>query len=305
MKKFPSSYLLLFSAVFINCLWAISYPISKMMLAKVSPLVLTTWRMGITSLMFLPFIKRPFFPPDAKKSEFLLVFLMGVWGGVGATFLQYFGTNYTLTSNVSLMVTLETLVLVLLSWIFLKEKLDRYAVISLLLALLGVALISVEPKSLDLFSGKYFFGNFIIFLSVVCYALYSVIGKVLSKNWNIVNLTFYPFLISFIFLLPTVYAINEEDFFIIFKLYKLPPVNIFYVLYLAVVATGISYYIWNWLLKFVDAGILGLSLYVQSIVGILISYFLFDEVITREFYLGTAAIFTALAIDYKRIKNCN
>ncbi len=294
--------MLAFWAILINCLWACSYPLSKMALKQVSPLVLTAWRMGITTLVFLPFIRQSLIPKKVEKFDYLLVVVMGLIGGIGATFLQYYGTNFTLTSNVSLMVTLETLVLVLLSAVFLKEALTKYTVISLLLALFGIILITVDTKSVNIFAGKYVYGNFIIFLSVVCYALYSVIGKVLIQRWSAVSLTFLPFLISTLVALPAIYFINENDFYMIFKLPTMPLSDILSALYLSVVATAFSYYLWNWLLNFVEAGVLGLSLYVQSVVGVLLSYLLFNERLTTEFFLGTLSIFIALAIDFKRIK---
>jgi O-acetylserine/cysteine efflux transporter len=68
------------------------------------------------------------------------------------------------------------------------------------------------------------------------------------------------------------------------------------VFFITAIATSFSYMAWNWILRWVSAGKLAYSLYVQPVAGALFSAWLLKETLTPLYLGGAALILVAMAL---------
>ncbi|HEY9723373.1 MAG TPA: DMT family transporter [Oscillatoriaceae cyanobacterium] len=293
MAKNPPSWLLALVAVAINVIWALCYPISKMVMAQVPPGALTCWRLAGAALLLLPFMRRSDFPAGPTKKEWLILALMGAIGAAGATGLQYAATALTTASNVSLLIGLETVFTVVMAALFLGEPLRRRTWVGLATAFVGVTLISVDPRTLNLFSGHYWQGNVLMLASIGCYAGYTIWGKLLAGRWGASALTVLPFLVASAIVVPGYAWLRPASFW---HGLLLPPHVLLIVAIITAGVTAACYLAWNWLARHLSASQLAYSLYVQPIAGAIFSALLLHEPVTPTFVAGAALIVVAMSI---------
>jgi drug/metabolite transporter (DMT)-like permease len=297
-KRKPRLWLLLLAALISNIIWASSYPISKRAMAEISPFLLTSLRLTLSSLFLLPFM--PIRPLRAMRwKDGFLFCVMGFIGTALATFFQYKGTQQTSASNASVLVALEPVFILAYSARMLGEKVGRRGLLSLLLAFIGVLLVTVDPHAVNLFSGQFLRGNLLVLLSVGCYSLYTIAGKGLISRWSDTIVTAFPFLLAALFLVPAALVLEPEA---LQELAALRPAQWGVLVYLSLVATSLTYLIWNWLLRHLPAGFVAYSLYMQPIAGAFFSWLLLGERLSASFLVGGAMIISALLIEQRNAR---
>ncbi|MDD2715323.1 MAG: DMT family transporter [Candidatus Wallbacteria bacterium] len=292
-RSVPPRWLLIGIAVLINMIWALSYPISKDMIASLNPLALSCWRIVLAAAVLLPFIRRQEIPDRITSRDVYLMLIMGLLGCGAAIMLQYAGTERTTASNVSMLVGLETPMVVLLSAVFLAERLSIRSVLSLVLAFLGVVLLTVDPATLDLLGSRNLAGNLMVLASIFCVSSYTITGKLLVGRWGATASTALPFLVAALTFVP---AFAWYDPVAWHRGLCLNGREWLGVIFLSVIVTGIGYLAWNWLLKFMSAGELSFYLYLQPLAGAGFSVWLLGEKLTGTFFIGAVLILGAIVL---------
>lgn len=280
----------------VNLVWALSYPVSKRIMKDLPALALTSWRLLLGGLVLLPFLRRSELANGVSLYDSALLLGMGVLGCAGATTLQYLGTVHTLAANVALIVGLETLMVVAMAAILLREPLTRRFQAGLGLALAGAMLITVDPSAVDLVSSQYLSGSLLVFASLFCYAGYTIVSKRLAARWSPVALTALPFLVGAAVTIP-IFAVADPRAFA--RSLRLSTTELLGIAFIGVAATALSYATWNWLLRFLPAGRLANSLYLQPVAGALFSSWLLGEKLTPTFFLGAALVLLAMAFAHE------
>lgn len=289
-------WILISLAILINLIWAMSYPVSKVVMDRISPLSLTCWRLATGGFLLVPFLRRQDFPVKVTYLDVTLIFVMGALGCAGATLLQYLGTTKTLASNVSLIVALETVaVLFLANWI-LKERIRLSHLISLVLAVIGVCLITLEVGVPDITSSQYLSGNLLMIASIFLYAAYTICGKLLVTRWTARALTALPFVLSSLIVIPVSWWWSPAEFY---NGLRLSGLELSGVLFIGLVSTSFCYLVWNWLLKWMPARDLSYFIYIQSASGPVFSYFLLHERLTTAYFFGAGFILLAVFTEQK------
>lgn len=293
----PHPWLLLGVALVINVIWALSYPVSKLVMDGLPVGALTCWRLAGAAALLVPFLRRSDIPERPALRDLGMLGLMGFFGFALPIWLQYQGTVRTTGSNVSLIVGLETVIVVVMAAIALREPMRGRTWGGLAAAVAGVGLISVDPTTLDLFSGRYALGNGLMLLSVVGFASYTILGKALTGRWSTMALTALPLAVAAAVTVPAFALAEPAAFARGLALTFHEGLGVFFI---TVVATALSYVAWNWILRWVSAGQLAYSLYVQPVAGALFSAWLLKETLTPMTAWGAALIFVAMVLGTER-----
>jgi drug/metabolite transporter (DMT)-like permease len=279
--------------VAINVIWALSYPVSKLVMTDLPVGALSCWRVVGAAILLAPLLRRRDFPARWSLGDAVSLALMGTLGFALPIWLQYAGTVRTTASNVSMIVGLETVMVVVLAALFLREPLRRRTWGGLVAAVGGVAFISVDPATLDLFSGRYAAGNGLMLLSIVGFASYTILGKALIDRWSGTALTVLPLAVAGALMLPIFYLTDPAGFQ---RGLALSGSEFWGVFFITAIATAASYAIWNWVLRWVSAGTLAYSLYIQPVAGALFSAWLLQETLTPTYWWGAGLIMLAMAL---------
>lgn len=294
--KRPSLSILLALAVLINMLWSFSYPLSKILMDNVSPLSLAFWRLTLAPIFLLPFIRKKDIPQKITRKDIFLILGMGIIGCAGGIILQYVATVRTLASNISLIIGMETVIVILLASVFLKETFRFGHALSILLAFAGMAIITVDPSTLSLFSSNYFAGNVLMLLSVFGYAFYTIFGKILGERWGSAALTAITFVVADLVVIICMIITEKQNFA---TLFSYSPLTYAGILFTSVVATALCYQTWNYLLKYLSARQLSFSLYLQPAMGPVFSMLLLHETLNKNYFIGGILVILAIYVEQK------
>jgi drug/metabolite transporter, DME family len=243
----------------------------------------------IFSLVFLfPFIIQKKFWVNKKDFSVLIIFgLIEVF----ATIFQFAGL--ILGASVAVVVLLlyaQPLWTTIISYFFLKEKINKWHIISCILVLFGV-LFLVNP--LDLFNSKSFFGIIAALLGGIFLSLWVVFGSISSKRKiNAISIKFYVGVISLVLLFlffPIISlffsAPNITSFSLTWPLWvwvALAGYNLF-----AITLGHILYFTGSNYIPTVSSGIL---LLLEPVVGVLLSVVFLSQPLTSSILAGGVLI---------------
>ena len=156
-----------------NLLGGASYVATGWALKSFAALPLTFWRTLLTAALFLPFIRGP----RLSREDFLRVALVGVFGYAVPLLIGTEGQRLSSATLASILIGVEPVSIVLLSWLFLGERLTGAKSLGLFAGVCGGALVTLQGRlpALDSLSGE-IRGNLLLALHGFCWSLYTVIG---------------------------------------------------------------------------------------------------------------------------------
>lgn len=135
--------------------------------------------------------------------------LLGLTGIALYNICFFLATKHAPVIKSSLFIASNPVLIVLLSGLFLKEKITRNSIIGMGIALTGVVFIITEGHILTLFQYGFEPIDFVLLGAVVSWAIYSVVGKVVLKKFSSVESTTYAVAYGTLFLLP--FALAETS----------------------------------------------------------------------------------------------
>ncbi len=140
-----------------------------------------------------------------RRQDIWLTFLGAVGLGVNHT-IFIVGVNYTTASASGIIVQLEIISLVILSYFILKDRIGPLKFLGMAVALAGVFLAAWngEKSIADLMASKYLLGNVLIAISAPIWAVYAIAQKLLSDRGVATSISVaYMFVFSAIITFPT------------------------------------------------------------------------------------------------------
>lgn len=241
LSKFQSlPYLLLVMATFF---WGTNFVFSRMIVEEVPPLQFSVIRWMIASTVFLPFVWREFKDNiGLVKIHWRSFLMLALTGIAGFNTLLYIAMQYTTSINASLVNSLTPLTIVLLSVVFLKERLIRIQYVAVVVSLLGVVVVVTEGSLAKLLSLSLNLGDIIVLAAVTCWATYSVLmkkfGVYLPKRFTFI-ITMY---IGILVLIP--FALFERTYAPV-AFAEVPWQAVVGIIYLGIFPSIVSFVCWN------------------------------------------------------------
>lgn len=197
MAKLPqnfSSFLLLTMAML---LWASSFIALKIAFVDYSPMLVIWARMLIASLCFLLFIKRVL-RFEYKAGDWKLLLVMAALEPCLYFVLEAKALQLTTASEAGMVSSLSPLIIAVLAYYMLDEKVSRRQLTGFIVSISGVIALSIGSRVSESAPNP-MLGNFFEFLAMTCAAAYSVLLKRLSVRYSPVFLTAFPAFIGFLF----------------------------------------------------------------------------------------------------------
>ena len=195
-------------------------------------------------------------------------------------FIYIWAVNSNQVIEASLGYYINPLFTVVLGLIVLKEQIDRWQIFSLLLALLGVIVITVQYGKVP----------WVALLLAISFGLYGLVKK-LSDLTSIIGLTMETMLIAPVALGYIVYKQVEGTSSLIAL-----PLNVSVLVVLSGVVTAIPLLLFAQGAKCVPLSTMGFIQYLSPTISLLLGIFLFKEVFTRVDFISFGLIWLALGI---------
>lgn len=155
--------------------------LSKQLLPSFPPFALAWIRFMIAAVFMFPWLKewKGRWREVPRHDRFVL-FGMSFFGNFLFTMFMLFGVANTSVSAAGIIMSLLPATVAMLSVLILRERLSWSLVVSLVLAIIGVAALSIFKSS----SGQSWLGNLFMMGALICEGLYVIGGKYLSAGYS-------------------------------------------------------------------------------------------------------------------------
>ncbi len=284
--KTPLPYVALLLA---HIVWGGNYVVAKVTLHEVPVMTLSFLRFGLACLLISPFLLN--MDPKMKRVKYThlprLIIGSLLLGAVNITFF-YLGITKTLAINASVLNLVVPILSVMGAWWFLKEKIYSINLMGIILSLLGTAAVIGLPLLFtSSFSPVEMFGNGLLILSGVAFVAGALTLKPAFKEYSPLSITAFTFLTSAVaFFVPAVleYIANPN------WIGQVSLVGLFGLLYIAVLATVVSYFLMMWGYSKIELSHATIIQYVEPAVAASLAVPLLHERISYSFIVGFCMI---------------
>lgn len=282
-KIHPSPYLLLTLTVLF---WAGNFVLGRGVHDAVPPIALSFWRWATALLIVAPFVARPLWTQRrAVMRAWKTLLLLGVLGVAGFSTLVYVGLQTTTATNGVLLNTTNPVLIILISWLFLRQRLRAWQVIGVALGLLGVLVIVTRGELQALRTLRFTPGDLFVLAGVACWAVYTV-----CLRWRPAGLDALTFLGATVAV--GVAAIAP---FYVWELGHAAPLVLtptigMSILYFALFPSVLAYIFWNRAVTEVGASTAGLFIYLMPVFGVLLSLIFLRESLYPFHLVGIALV---------------
>ena len=285
-KKVLGSILLSLAA----CIWGGMFVVVKIIVGEIHPIQLV-WLRYLVAIVFLlgfSIIRREKWHVDWHDLK--LILLIGIIGNTISIVTQETGTWLSSAQTGAVITSATPTFMVIFAWLILKEKLTRVKIISVVMATLGVVMI----VGIHLTGNNILWGVLSLIIAALTWALMSVLVKKVT-SYSALQTTILSTTVAIVCLTPVVLihpaSLISINFF--------EPKVILCLLYLGAISTAAAFVMWNQGLTMVNASVSGLFFLLQPIVGTLLGWLLLGESISWGFVIGTILILGSVWVSIR------
>jgi drug/metabolite transporter (DMT)-like permease len=289
-------FVALLKAAFAVVVWGASFIATKLALRELSPVVVIWLRFGIGLVILGWFVaqRKELAFPAARELGFF-AFL----GFLGITFHQWLQVTGLLTAQATTtawIITTIPIFIAILGRFMLQEKLGWDRIGGILLATFGVLLIVSHGDLQSVLIGRFgTHGDFLVLISAVNWAVFSVLSRKALKNHPAIQMLFYVMVFGWVF--ASIWLATTPHFSEIVSLSLQGWISI---LFLGILCTGIAYIFWFDALKELTASQVGSFLYIEPLVTVVVAGLLLQEPLFLAAFLGGALILAGVWLVNRR-----
>lgn len=264
----------------VNAFYGANAIIAKGVMPKyLSPNVFILLRVAGAVVLF--WLIKPFFPKEKiDKSDWLRIAFCAVFGVAVNQLCFFHGLSQSSSINAGIIMTINPVFVVILSYFLLKEKITWNKSLGILIAGTGAILLTLTAGTGQ---GDSIRGDVLLFINALSYGVYLVIAKPLMKKYSPLTVITYVFTIGLIYVVifpPTLMDLAETNFSII------PTEIIYKIAYVIICVTFLTYLLTIYGLKYLSASISSSYIYIQPVLVIIFA-FLFGALGWSEDYTDT------------------
>jgi drug/metabolite transporter (DMT)-like permease len=284
-----SSWVLFSAIISQQILTALAFPIAKLGLNEIDPLVFAFFRFSITILIYLPVLivlrKKPLMPVRDHLRAFLIGLILIPFNQV----LFLIGQSMTSASHGSLLFATIPIFVYMFAIIILKERPKLRRGIGIAVALVGVYLILAGGK-ID-FGGGHLMGDLLILVAVVAWATGTVLGKPLALKYGAFRATGLALVYGSAVYLPYgLYRAYNADYSAV------TATGWFSVLYLALIVSVLCYFLWYWVIKYMEVSRAAVLQNIQPILATAVAAVVLSEPVTVYIVVGGLIVISGVIL---------
>ena len=265
--------------------FGMTYVLTKICLNYSTEFHIISFRFLIAFIVSLIFLQKKIFP--VKRTEFLYSLLLGA-----LLFLVFIamtvGVKYTTATNASFLISLSVIFIPFFSWFFNKEKPKKSIFIVLIIALIGIMLLTLD-KNLE-----FHIGDILCLICATLFTFYIIMTERIVKNNNPIALGVLQFgwvsLFSFLIQYPIENVVIPKN-----KIFWLS------MLILGVFCTAFGYIAQTIAQKKLPSTVVGFILSLEPVFAGIFGYFFLNEYLSFQQCIG--AFLLLLSVIYISVKN--
>lgn len=275
------------------CMVGSNIGIGKLIVTELPVFLFAAMRFLIASIVLLPGMFRPSFRQGLDMPAWRGLFLQSFFGCFLFSLLMLYGVIYTTATSAGIITSALPSLIALLAWLWLRERLSRHAIVAVVFAAVGIAVLNLQDAGL---SGKSnVLGNLLVLGAVLAEALFAVFSRRLS-------LTVHPWSMAF--------GVNIVGFFLFAPLAVVQAMNFAWagpgwelwgwVVFYSLTASVLSFLLWYRGVSQVPANIAGLFTGLMPLSAALVGFLVLGEFLSFGHLVGMGMVIMAILLGAKR-----
>jgi len=285
LTKIVLAHIYLFVA---NLIYAINYTFAKDVMPNFiqpSGFILLRVTGAVTLFLIFYFL---FVNERVEKKDIIRLAICGVFGVAINQLLFFEGLNLTTPINAAIIMTINPVLVIIMSALILFEKINLRKGVGIALGLVGASTLILNGGSVS-GNTNYTLGNMFVFGNAASYGLYLVLVKPMMQKYHPMTVMFYVFGFGFLYVLPFGYteliAVDWHNF---------PPIIIWEVLFVVICTTVFAYLLNSSALKLLNASTVSIYIYLQPVLATIFAIFRGADTIDEMKIVSAIIIFVGV-----------
>lgn len=260
--------------------WGSTYFLTKIGIGLLEPFNLTSLRFGTAFLVTALFFHKRILKAD--KVTFKYSVILGILAFISVLSMTI-GVKYTSASNAGFLISLSVVMIPVISVIFLKKKIKFKLLISVILATIGIILLTLNDQ---LTVNK---GDLLCIICALAFALQVLVMERIPKDADSVAIG--ALQMGIVGILNMIISLGTESF-------KFPhDIKIWgVIIILGIFCTAICYIMQIYALKDTSAIQAGIILSLEPVFSALFAYIFLGELLSMKGYLGAILLFISVIL---------
>ncbi len=289
--------LALLAATAASVIYGINHTIAKdLMPYVIEPYGFIFLRISGAAVLF--WLLSLFYPSEKiEKTDILRFIACGLFGMTINMLMFFKGLSLSTPINSSVVITLVPVILLIMSVVFLREKISRRKYLGIGLGLFGALFLIFFGIKTQNNAPNIPLGNVLFLVNATSYSIYLIIVKPLVEKYNSITLMKWFFLIAFVINFPI--GLNE---FTAVEWSQLP-IETLYKLAFVVIGTTFFTYLFNiYALKQLQPSTIGAFIYLQPVIAVLFAILVGSDSITPIRSGAAILIFAGVYLSTRKPK---
>lgn len=286
-RRTASPFLLLTLTPFF---WACNWIVGRGLYRDIPPMAMTFYRWFFALLILAPFAL-----PHVRREWPLIVrhrralVALGVVGVGTHNALAYLGLRYTTAINGAILNSFIPVMIIALSWIFLRQRLSRLQLAGVALSLCGVLAILSGGRLETLAALELNRGDLLVMLSLLLWSIYTIGLRWRPAGLHVLTFLFVIVCVGDAAVLPLYLAEAALGWRMLFSW-----LNLAAIAGVALFSSVLGYIFWNRGVEQVGASVAGLFLHLMPVFVALLAWLLLDERLRGFHVVGIVLILTGI-----------
>ena len=271
-----------------NLIYAINYTFAKdVMPIYIEPsgfiLLRVIGALSLFAIAYFVFVKE-----KVERKDLFRLAICGVFGVAINQLLFFEGLNLTTPINAAIIMTSNPILVMIMSFLIIKEKITFRKGLGILLGIIGASALILNGGDISLDTNMQL-GNLFVLINATSYGLYLVIVKPMMVKYHPITVMFFVFSFGLLYVIPfgfsNLVAVN----------WSIIPTTIYWEIAFVVICTTFIAYLFNSsALKQLNPSTVSIYIYLQPILATLFAIFRESDTLDETKIIASIIIFTGV-----------
>jgi drug/metabolite transporter (DMT)-like permease len=271
-----------------NLIYAINYTFAKdVMPIYIEPsgfiLLRVIGALSLFAIAYFVFVKE-----KVERKDLFRLAICGVFGVAINQLLFFEGLNLTTPINAAIIMTSNPILVMIMSFLIIKEKITFRKGLGILLGIIGASALILNGGDISLDTNMQL-GNLFVLINATSYGLYLVIVKPMMVKYHPITVMFFVFSFGLFYVIPfgfsNLAAVN----------WSIIPTTIYWEIAFVVICTTFIAYLFNSsALKQLNPSTVSIYIYLQPILATLFAIFRESDTLDETKIIASIIIFTGV-----------
>lgn len=270
--------------------WAGNWIVGRGLSADIPPMAMTFFRWLFALLILAPFalrhVRRDWPTLRANWKTMVVLGTIGVGTHNG---LAYLGLNYTTATNGVILNSFIPVMIVTLSWLFLRERMTSMQIFGVGISLLGVFAILTQGSIATVVALRLNVGDLFVILSMALWAVYTILLRHRPPGLHSLSFLFVVVAVGVLCVAPLWLAEMGFGHHLVWTW-----TNFAALFSVALFSSVLAYIFWNHGVEAVGANVAGLFVHLMPAFGVVLAWLFLDEGIAGFHLAGIALILAGI-----------